>query len=107
MSGYVGCALSSVQKPVATGAESRKSTPPDDPVITEFLDLDLHPNRIPTPITYTREFWMAHLKRTIIAVGEPDTPRCKRHGRQRLEHIGPHTLDGEHRIRIRHMGDSC
>jgi hypothetical protein len=98
MSGYVSCATNYALNPAASNFT--QPTPPDDPTITELLDLDPPAGNITLPIMYTREIWEAYLKQTIIAVGEPDTPRCKRHGRRSLEHIGPHTLDGEYRTRI-------
>jgi hypothetical protein len=97
MSGYVKCARNPALHPAARTVT--QPTPPDA-TITELLDFGPPAGNIALPFMYTRETWEAHLKKTMIVVGERDTPRCKRHGRRILEHIGPHSLDGEYRTRI-------
>lgn len=86
MAGYIACALVH-ENPI-------RSEPPDDPAVTDLLDLLPSGGDLRQFSAFSRDEWVNHLQNTALSLDYAIKRTCNRHGPLHPVHIGSSTLDG-------------
>jgi len=68
--------------------------PPDDPVVTDLLDLRPSEGDIKQFSAFSRDEWVNHLQNTSFSLDYAIKRTCGRHDPLHPVHIGSNTLDG-------------